>query len=69
LGIEIIRDVCYNNQALSREAEQGRTNRGVSGALNLQSAIAGMMPTPGFMMCRQPQAEGDEEPVLRNAKL
>ena len=32
-------------------AEQGRTNRGVSGALYLQSAIAGVNSRPRLFLC------------------
>ena len=48
-------------------AEQGRTNRGVSGALYLQSATAGMNSDPRFCDVLQPPVNGVDEPVPRNA--
>jgi len=48
---------------------QGRTGRGVSGALYLQSAIAETNPAPGFAMCRLTLVSSDDETVLRNGNL
>ena len=48
---------------------QGRTSRGVSGALYLQPAAAGMNPGPRIPFVLQLLVSGDEEPVPRNAVL
>ncbi len=45
---------------------QGRTSRGVSGALYLQSALAGMNSDFRVMGVQPGYASGDEGSVLRN---
>ncbi len=44
-------------------------SRGVSGALYLQSAIAGVMPIGGFHIAELPLISGNDERVLRNRSL
>ena len=65
-------DIKYSLPTDGAEASgprQGRTSRGVSGALYLQSATAGVMPIRGLYPVELPSISGVDVWVLRNRNL
>ena len=65
-------DIKYSLPTDGAEASgprQGRTSRGDSGALYLQSATAGVMPIRGLYPVELPSISGVDVWVLRNRTL
>ena len=65
-------DIKYSLPTDGAEASgprQGRTSRGVSGALYLQSATAGVLFCLGYFLVKLPRVSGADVLVSRNGTL